>query len=231
MCFTPDDRLESVVSAVKALTAHRDRIVSEEVVMATEVSFPIDWLERGAERPVGDLDLALLLVNSHDLLEDPADRLGDLTWITGVLTWSGHRDVAEGLTRADLPRLRALRALLRAAFEAPDLTTVADLLNPQLVKARAVHLLDPAPGSGVDARFVVAPDRTGYAALAARLPAALAAQVADHGVVRLGICSSDPCRCAFVDRTRAGTRRYCCTVCNDRHAARAYRRRRKDERS
>lgn len=194
--------------------------------MGATVSFPIDWLKRGAARPLGDLDLALLLVNTHDLLEDPADRLVDLAWLTGVLTWAGHPELAGALTRADLPRLRSLRALLRAAFEAPDLTTVADILNPQLTRARAVFLLDvSSAGKSQRARFGAAPDRTGYAALAARLPAALAAHVAAHGVGRLGICSSDPCRCAFVDRTRAGTRRYCCTVCNDRHAARAYRRR------
>jgi predicted RNA-binding Zn ribbon-like protein len=47
------------------------------------------------------------------------------------------------------------------------------------------------------------------------------------GTGRLGVCGSDPCRCVFVDRTRAGTRKYCCTYCNDRFAARAYRRRKK----
>jgi predicted RNA-binding Zn ribbon-like protein len=193
--------------------------------MATSVSFPIDWLERGAERPLGDLDLALLLVNSHDLLEDPADRLDDLTWLSGVLTWAGHADLARALTRSDLPRLRSLRGVLRTAFEARDPQAAAAVLNPQLVKARAVFLLD-VPGRPKDTvRFVPAPDRTGYAALAARLPAALAAHIADHGIGRLGICASDPCRCAFVDRTRAGIRRYCCSVCNDRYAARAYRRR------
>jgi predicted RNA-binding Zn ribbon-like protein len=196
---------------------------------ATVVSFPLDWLERGPGAPATDLDLAVLLVNSHDLLEDPADRLGDLTWLTGVLTRVGHRDLAGALTRVDLPRLRSLRGVLRAAFEAPDLATAATVLNPQLVKARAVFLLDvPSRSKGAEARFVAAPDRTGYAALAARLPAAVAAHVAEQGVGRLGVCSSDPCRCAFVDRTRAGTRRYCCTVCNDRYAARAYRRRRRD---
>jgi predicted RNA-binding Zn ribbon-like protein len=193
--------------------------------MVTTVSFPLDWLERGAVRPVGDLDLALLLVNSHDLLEEPADRLRDLTWLSGVLTWSGHPDLAGDLTRADLPRLRKLREVLRTAFEAKDVRTVAEVLNPQLVKARAVFLLDVPRSTSDPARFVVGADRTGYAALAARLPAALAAHVADHGITRLGVCSSDPCRCVYVDRTRAATRRYCCTVCNDRHAARAYRRR------
>ena len=196
---------------------------------AAAASFPRDWLERGEDHTASDLDLALLLVNSHDLLEDPADRLGDLVWLSGALTRVGHRDLAAPLTDSDLPRLRSLRRVLRAAFEAPDLKTVAAVLNPQLVKARAVFLLDVPSRSGrTGARFVAAPDRTGYAALAARLPAAVAAHVAVHGVGRLGICSSDPCRCAFVDRTRAGTRRYCCTICNDRYAARAYRRRRRD---
>jgi predicted RNA-binding Zn ribbon-like protein len=196
-------------------------------VAATVASFPLDWLERRDGQVAGDLDLALLLVNSHDLLEHPADRLVDLAWLTGALTYVGHRDLADALTRSDLPRLRSLRAVLRAAFEATDLEAAAAVLNPQLVKAKAVFLLD-VPSRSEGARFVAAPDRTGYAALAARLPAALAAHVADHGVGRLGICSSDPCRCAYVDRTRAGTRRYCCTICNDRYAARAYRRRRRD---
>lgn len=184
------------------------------------VSFPLDWLERGLERPAGDLDLAVLLVNSHDLLETPADRLGDLGWFTGALRWAGHADLADALTEADLPGLRALRAVLRSAFEARDVDEASAVLNPQLVRQRAVHLL-------AGGRYVVAPDRTGLAALAARLPAAVAEHVAEHGVGRLGICASDPCRCAFVDRSRAGTRRHCCTVCNDRHAARAYRRRRR----
>ena len=53
----------------------------------------------------------------------------------------------------------------------------------------------------------------------------MAGFVADHGLSGCGICGSDPCRCVFVDRTRAGTRKYCCDYCNDRLAARAYRRR------
>ena len=75
--------------------------------------------------------------------------------------------------------------------------------------------------------MVVGVGRHGVAALEARLPAAAAAFVAEHGTGRLGVCGSDPCRCVFVDRTRAGTRKYCCSYCNDRFAARAYRRRKK----
>ena len=129
---------------------------------APAASFPLDWLERGDAHPASDLDLAVLLVNSHDLLEDPADRLRDLVWVTGALRRVGHRDLAASLTGSDLPRLRSLRRVLRVAFEAPDLKAVANVLNPQLVKARAVFLLDvPSRPGRAGARFVAAPDRTG----------------------------------------------------------------------
>lgn len=187
--------------------------------------YPADWLaEPGAAT---DVELALLLVNSHDLLEDPPDRLTDLRWLTHALAQAGHADLAGELTTRDLPRLRRLRESLRSAFESPDDAGAAAVLNPLLEKARAVPLLH-ASSSGTT--LLVGGDRVGVAAMEARLPAALAAFVAEHGVRRLGVCDSDPCRCVFVDRTRAGTRKYCCSYCNDRRAARAYRARRSTQR-
>jgi predicted RNA-binding Zn ribbon-like protein len=185
--------------------------------------FPGDWLA-DATAPASDVELALLLVNSHDLLEDPSDRLHDLGWLTQVYTRAGHADLATELTARDLPRLRRLRGALRVAFEAGSDQDAADVLNPLLQKARAVALMDVNQAEGTSLRVGIG--LSGVAALEARLPAALAAYVAEHGVRRLGVCGSDPCRCVFVDRTRAGTRKYCCTYCNDRRAARAYRRRR-----
>ena len=76
------------------------------------------------------------------------------------------------------------------------------------------------------ARLVTGVGAEGLEALRIRLPVALAQRIATRGVESLGACHADPCRCVFVDRTRAGTRRYCCGWCNDRAAARAYRRRR-----
>jgi len=187
--------------------------------------FPQDWLA-DATRPATDVELVLLLVNSLDLLEDPPDRLADLTWLTGALARAGHRDLAGELARRDLARLRTLRDSLRGVFEAEDVRAAAAQLNPLLEKAGAVPLLvvdaddtHPALRVGVGLR--------GVAALEARLPAALASHVAEHGTARLGVCGSDPCRCVFLDRTRGNTRRYCCTYCNDRYAARAYRRRKR----
>ena len=45
---------------------------------------------------------------------------------------------------------------------------------------------------------------------------------------RFGRCAGTPCRCAFVDRSRNRTRRYCCsTLCADRVAQAHYRARKK----
>lgn len=187
--------------------------------------FPQDWLADTAT-PASDVELALLLVNTLDLLEDPPDRLVDLVWLTGAFTRAGHDGLATELANRDLPRLRGLRDSLRQVFEAEDLQAAVAQLNPLLEKARAVPLLVVEPDDE-HLTLQVGVGLHGIAALEARLPAALAAYVAEHGTARLGVCASDPCRCVFVDRTRGNTRRYCCTYCNDRYAARAYRRRKR----
>ena len=182
-----------------------------------------DWLERPGE-PASDLDIVVLLLNSLDLLEDPPDRLTGLTWFSEVLADVGRDDIAGALTAGDLAGLRQLRQSLRAVFRAGSLAEAASLLNPMLVRASAVPQL-VASGDGL--RLQVAPQARGLAALSARLPAALAEYVAHRGIGRLGTCAALPCQCAFLDRTRARTRRFCCTACNDRAAALLYRRRKR----
>jgi predicted RNA-binding Zn ribbon-like protein len=194
-----------------------------DAVVTARTPFPGDWLPPA--QTAGDLELALLLVNSLDLLESPADRLSDLSWLSAAFGAAGHADLAGQLRPADLPALSSLREALRAAFVLDDPGQVAAELNPWLVSAPGAELV-PVHGSEDRLRLEVAPGLKGYAALAARLPAAVAMHLARYGTRRLGACQSDPCRCVFVDRTRAGTRRYCCGYCNDRAAARSYRRRR-----
>jgi predicted RNA-binding Zn ribbon-like protein len=168
---------------------------------------------------VTDLDLAVLLLNSVDLLEDPADRMADgLAWWRRALARNGLDDLAAAQRDEDLPMLQALRGTIRTVFESSDDDRARAVLNAGLLDAGAVVQVGPE-GLGVVG--------TGPGGdLPARLLAAVATHVAERGVARLGICASDPCRCAYVDQTRAGTRRYCCTLCNDRASARAYRRRR-----
>jgi predicted RNA-binding Zn ribbon-like protein len=182
-----------------------------------------DWLER-RDGPASDLDLAVLLANSLDLLADPPDRLTDLTWFRAVLADVGRDDIGASLTGRDLPGLRELRESLLTVFGATSPAAVASALNPLLVRARAVPQL-VVSGTGVCLQ--VAPGERGLAALTARLPAAMASHVARWGTGRLGTCAAAPCRCAFIDHTRARTRRFCCTACNDRAAAQTYRRRKR----
>jgi len=163
-----------------------------------------------------DLDLAVLLLNSVDLLEDPPDRMAeDVTWWRRALTRNGHAELAAEQRDEDLLMLQSLRATLRTVFECREPDEARRVLNVALLYAEAVVQVSP-DGLAVSG------------GLRGRLLFAVAQHVAEHGVSRLGICAGDPCRCAYVDRSRGGTRRYCCTLCNDRTAARAYRRRKGD---
>ena len=182
-----------------------------------------DWLERPGE-PASDLDLVVLLLNSLDLLADPPDRLTDLDWLREVLAAVGREDIGGALTAEDLAGLRQLRESLRAVFQARSPAEAASLLNPMLVHASAIPQLVASDGG---LRLQVAPQARGLAALSARLPVALAEHIAYRSLGRLGTCAALPCQCAFIDRTRAQTRRFCCTACNDRAAALLYRRRKR----
>jgi predicted RNA-binding Zn ribbon-like protein len=183
-----------------------------------------DWLERQDSAPASDLDLVVLLINSLDLLEDPPDRLTDLAWFREVAAGVGRDDIANTLRAGDLAELRQLRESLRAVFQATSPEEAASMLNPMLLRAFAVPQLVV---SADRIALQVAAGQRGVAALAARLPAALAEHVALRGIARLGTCAALPCQCAFIDRTRARTRRFCCTACNDRAAARLYRQRKR----
>jgi predicted RNA-binding Zn ribbon-like protein len=174
---------------------------------------------------IDDLDIAVELVNTDYFLADPPDQLTSAAAVQEILEELGHADLARQLEPGDLERLRRLRERLRPVFAAPTPAEAARLLNPMLREARAApQLIEDPPGV-----WLLRPgaDRRGIDALEARLPAALAAHVASVGTRRLGVCHAAPCRCVYVDRTRPGTRRYCCDQCNDRAAAAAYRSRRK----
>ena len=68
-------------------------------------------------------------------------------------------------------------------------------------------------------------EREGLDAVAAYATAGLLEAMRDLGWSRFGRCAGSPCRCAFVDRSRNRSRRYCCSLCADRVAQADYRRR------
>ena len=173
---------------------------------AATASFPRDWLEHKSH-PAGQRPRPgrCCWSTATDLLEDPPDRLADLVWLTGALTRVGHRDVAASLTGSETSRdFDCCAACSAPPPRAPDLTsTAAAALNPQLVRRLGPSSCSTSIRTDGHPTLQVGVGLRGVAALEARLPAALAAYVAEHGTSRLGVCGSDPCRCV-VRRPHAG---------------------------
>ena len=173
-------------------------------------------------RPAAPVDLAVALVNTWDWLEDPPDLLRDDATARRFLLRHDYPDDAAAL--AGVEELRAVRDRLRAFVHTADRTAAAELLNQLLADSGAVPRLVP---DGVGWVVAAGPAEPGARRVAAVAATGLAGFVAERGFDRLGTCAAAPCDCAFVDRSRAGTRRYCCTYCADRVAAAAYRARRR----
>lgn len=167
------------------------------------------------------LRLAVAFVNTLDLLDDPPDRLT----VPGARTLAerhGFPALGAALRARDLPGLRELRAALYQVFAAPDPDAKAAAVNGVLDTGKARARLVPE-GAAVRLGAVGGPGPV--ESYGVTLADALARVLAAGGADRLGTCVADPCRCGYVDRTRAGRQRYCCELCNDRMAAAAYRRR------
>jgi len=167
------------------------------------------------------LAVAVDLVNTWDELEHEPDLIEGLDDVRVWLTWHGLDRAADELREPDVDAVRALRTRLAAVFDAKDEAEAVRLLNrlasevgtpPQLERDGAGWRLRSWPDEREGLRFVAA-----YAA------AGLLDGVRTFGWERFGRCAGSPCRCAFVDRSRNRTRRYCCTLCADRVAQASYR--------
>jgi len=167
------------------------------------------------------LRLAVAFVNTYDLLDDPQDRL-TVPVARTLADRHGFRALGAALRTRDLPALRDLRQQLYQVFAEPDAAAKTDALNAVLAGADARARL-VADGAAVRLGAVGGPGP--IESYGVTLADALARVLATGGADRLGTCVADPCRCGYVDRTRAGRQRYCCDLCNDRMAAAAYRRR------
>jgi predicted RNA-binding Zn ribbon-like protein len=176
------------------------------------------------EEPASPADLAVALVNTWDLVAEPPELLADDATVHRFLLRHGYGEDAAALGPEPAERLRALRDRLRAVFHAPTPAAAAELLNGLLADTGAVPRLVPAGEVWV---LDAGPAEPGLGRVAARAATGLAGFVAERGFGRIGTCAAAPCDCAYLDRTRAGTRRYCCSFCADRAAATAYRRRKR----
>ncbi|MGP9018635.1 CGNR zinc finger domain-containing protein [Streptomyces sp. BR1] len=179
-------------------------------------------------------DYAVRLVNT----EEPARNKDSLTSVEVVRElFASESTTARRATDADVPRLRAVRARLRAVFEAADAgeeVQAVDLLNSLLLEfpvSPQVSGHDHRDDDGRPLWHMHLADHTsnataGYAALASM---GLAFHLTEYGVDRLGLCQAAPCRNAYLDTSTNRSRRYCSDRCATRANVAAYRARKRLE--
>jgi len=169
--------------------------------------------------------VAVDLVNTWDELHTEPDLIEGLVDVRTWLEWHGLKTAAARLGEQDVDAVRALRGWLDRIFDAEGEDEAAALLNelareygtpPELERARGDWRVRTWPEEG-----------EGLPAVAAYAAAGLQDAFRELGWKRFGRCAGSPCRCAFVDRSRNRTRRYCCSLCADRVAQAQYRARRR----
>jgi predicted RNA-binding Zn ribbon-like protein len=171
------------------------------------------------------VSLAVDLVNTWDELEPEPDHLRSVADVRRWLDWHGLHQAAKRVRAADVDRARELRARFEGVFDAPTEDEAAALLNALVRELGSPPQLERDRGGW---RLRYWPDeREGLDAAGAYAAAGLLEALRDLRWSRFGRCAGSPCRCAFVDRSRGGTRLYCCTLCADRVAQAEYRRRQK----
>src|ERR671936_1580504 len=97
----------------------------------------IDFQER-------EVDLAVDLVNTWDVLDDEPEFLRDLPHLRRFLVEHGLKDDAQVAAERDVARVRALRRRVRSVFEAESEKEAVEILNGLL--ADAVPQPRSAPG-------------------------------------------------------------------------------------
>jgi predicted RNA-binding Zn ribbon-like protein len=168
--------------------------------------------------------VAVDLVNTWDELHPEPDLIEGLVDVRTWLEWHGLTTAAAQLREQDVDAVRDLRTRLDRVFDAEDEDEAAALLNELAREYGTPPRLERADGGW---RVQTWPDeREGLPAVAAYAAAGLLDAFRQLGWKRFGRCAGSPCRCAFVDRSRNRTRRYCCHYCADRVAQANYRARR-----
>ena len=181
-------------------------------------------LTRGEGRGTA-LTLAIDLVNTWDLLEPEPDLIEGLDDVRVWLTWHGLDRAAAEMRQPDVDRVRELRTRIDEVFDAPTEAEAVELTNALAREHGTPPQLERA---GRDWRVRSWPDESaGMPFVQAFAAAGLLDGLRTFGWERFGRCAGSPCRCAFVDRSRNRSRRYCCTLCSDRVAQASHRARKK----
>jgi predicted RNA-binding Zn ribbon-like protein len=173
--------------------------------------------------PSDGMSFSLRLLNSWDELESEPELLRAPEIASRFLRRHGF-DAAAALTdEREVELLRALRGRVRTAWDAPSDTASVALLNELRAECKVQPRLERR-GRGWAFRWD-APGLPASAFAPGLCASALLEEIARHGRRRLGTCTGAPCRCAFLDRSKNRSRRYCCNQCADRVNQAAHRRR------
>ena len=158
--------------------------------------------------PVADADFLLALLNSTPVVDGvPTDDLAEPGRARAWLASLGGAG-----TEAELRQVRKVRAGLQAVVRG---TQPPDVLAPVLHGAACVPALD---GGQISWRLKVVPERD----LAVRAVLAWDT-LAKTSPGRLRPCANDECRLFLIDRSKAGSARWCSmAVCGNRMKARRH---------
>ncbi len=165
-------------------------------------------------------ELAADLVNTFG----PVSKTEDLGTVAAVQAFLAEHGQQRRVSKADLPRLHALRTRLRAVFTAANDEQARRRINDLLADFPAQPRLGSDPDGGV-----VFEGSAGDAVswIGATSALGLAFFVAEHGTARLGICGASDCLDAFVDGSKNSTKHYCSTKCTRLENVRAFRARKR----
>jgi predicted RNA-binding Zn ribbon-like protein len=146
-----------------------------------------------------------------------------LTSLDDVRTFLADHGQTRRVTKADLPKLLALRERLRDIFVAGEDELTRRRINALLAAYPTLpQLAGDEPGMTFEPTST---DATSW--IGAHAALGLAFFIARHGTNRLGVCHASDCADAYVDSSKNSTKLYCSGDCARLESVRAFRERKR----
>jgi predicted RNA-binding Zn ribbon-like protein len=177
------------------------------------------------ETATGDLGLVQAYVNTVDLQDGP-EELEDPNTLKAWLVAKNLMDGSQPVDASDLKHAIALREAIRGVIGAGSGFPVYPLDIATLNEAAAASGLRMR--FGADGKPRLEPEVAGVVGAMGRIVATLYSAMEDENWTRLKVCTSQPCRWAFYDRSKNHSSRWCkMASCGNREKARRFRSRTK----
>ena len=173
------------------------------------------------ETAAGELGLVQAFVNTVDLMPGK-EELTDPNTLQAWLVANGLMDAGQPVDDSDLKHALAVREAMRGVIGGNTGSKVYPVDIATLNEAAVASRLRMRFGRGGKPRLE--PEAVGAVGALGRLVATLYAAMQAPDWERLKLCSSDPCRWAFFDRSRNHSSRWCTMAsCGNREKARRFR--------